>query len=278
MLTAGSIRERGRYVRLNEVEVWVLRPERITGGHFPAFDRVLNEEERARAMRFHFPEDRLSYICAHALTRCALEAASGTSARDFNFRIGRHGKPEIDEEPERGRLRFNLSHSRGLVCCAVTRERDVGIDVERISSNTDIDGLARQVFAADEVAYLGRLEGCARRDAFFAIWTLKEAYTKAVGRGLSLPLDGFSVCLDPLSLVIGQSLLGDPEAGNGADWHVRLARPIPGYRLAVAVRAGRSGRVSYRFREITPDALAALCCAPKNSTERPSSPALCRYR
>ncbi len=245
----------------------------VGGGHLPAFRSVLNAEERARAGCFHFPEDQRSYICAHALTRCVLEAVSGTPARDFNFRVGHYGKPEIDEYPEQARLRFNLSHSRGLVCCAVSRERDVGIDVEWVGRDTDIDGLARKVFAADEVAYLGRLEGCARRDAFFAIWTLKEAYTKAVGRGLSIPLDGFSVCLDSLSLVIGQSLLDDPDAGNGADWQVRLAPPIPGYKLAVAVRAGRSGRMVYRFREVTPDALAALCCVPKGTGRTGFEPA-----
>lgn len=240
------------------------RPDLIVSGHLQSFGRVLNDEERVRAERFHFSEDRRSYACAHALTRCALEAASGIPARDINFRTGHYGKPEIDGGtdkggPEKGRLRFNLSHSRGLVCCAVTRGRDVGVDVERVARDADIDGLARQVFAADEAAYLRQLEGCARRDAFFAIWTLKEAYTKAVGRGLSIPLDGFSVRLDPPSLVIGPSLLGDPKAGKGEDWQVRLAGPVAGHVLAVAVRAGPSGGVLYRFREVTPDALAALC-------------------
>lgn len=235
----------------------------VVAGHLSAFGRVLNDEERARAGRFHFPEDRRSYVCAHALTRCALAAASGTPAPDFTFRVGLFGKPEIDEDAQKDGVRFNLSHARGLVCCAVTREKDVGIDVEQVTRDADIDGLAHQVFAADEVACLRRLEGSARRDAFFAIWTVKEAYTKAVGRGLSLPLDGFSVCLDPLSLVIGQLLLGDPEAGKGEDWQVRLSQPIPGYTLAVAVRTGPSGKVVYRFREVTPDALAALCCEPE---------------
>lgn len=247
----------------DEVVIWVSRPDLVVGGHLSAFGRVLNDEERAKAMRFHFPEDRRSYVCAHALTRCALEAASGTPAQDFTFRIDRYGKPEISEELEQGRLRFNLSHSRGLVCCAITWQRDVGIDVERVTRNADIDGLAGQVFAVDELAFLRQLEDCARRDAFFAIWTVKEAYTKAVGRGLSIPLDGFSVCLDPPSLVIGQSLLGDPEAGKGEDWQVRLSQPIPGYTFAVAVRAGPSRRVLFRFHEVTPDALAAQCCEPK---------------
>ena len=232
----------------------------IFGEHLQAFGRVLNDEERARAGRFHFPEDRRSYICAHALTRCALEAVSGIPARDFAFRIGRYGKPELAEEPEQGRLRFNLSHSRGLVCCAVTRELDVGIDVEGSVRDVDVDGLAEQVFSADEVACLQQLVGCARREAFFAIWTLKEAYIKAVGRGLSIPLDAFSVCLDPPSLMIGAPLSGDPEAGSGEDWDVRLIRPVSAYTLAVVVRARLSRRLRYRFREVTPDTLAALCC------------------
>ncbi|MEO9902234.1 4'-phosphopantetheinyl transferase superfamily protein [Nisaea sp.] len=256
-------------MRANEVEIWWLRPDLIVGGHLQSFDLVLNDEERIRARRFHFADDRRSYICAHALTRCALEAVSGISARDFVFRIGRHGKPEVDAEPEQGRLRFNLSHSRGLVCCAVTWELDIGIDVEGDVRDVDVGDLAAQVFAPDEVACLQRFTGRAHREAFFAMWTVKEAYTKAVGRGLSIPLDAFSVCLNPPSLMIGASLSADPEAGDGEGWSVRLARPVPGYTLAVVARGGSSGALRYRFREVTPDALAALCRVRKSPARMP---------
>ena len=262
MAAAGLIRYRGRQMQVDEVRVWVLRPDLASAGHLSAFGRVLNEEESARAGRFHFLEDQRSFICAHALTRCALADISGIAARDFDFRIERFGKPELETQPARGRLRFNLSHSRGLVCCAITQERDVGIDVERGARDLDLECLARQVLTEEELAVLAQLKGHVRRDAFLSIWTVKEAYIKAVGAGLSIPLNSFSVRLDPLSLVIGRSLRCDPTAGTDADWNIRLARPRAGYRSAVAVRTGAAGRAIYRFSEVVPDALAVLCCAP----------------
>ena len=250
-------------MRVDDVRVWVLRPDLARAGHLSAFGRVLNEEERARAGRFHFLEDKKSYVCAHALTRCALADILGIAARNIDFRIERFGKPELETQPAQGRLRFNLSHSRGLVCCAITQERDVGIDVEGGARDLDIECLARQVLAEEELAILQQLKGHARRDAFLSIWTVKEAYIKAVGAGLSIPLNGFSVRLDPVSLVIGPSFRCDLTVGTGADWNIRLARPRAGYRLAVAVRTGATGLAKYRFSEITPDELAVLSGAPR---------------
>jgi 4'-phosphopantetheinyl transferase len=246
----------------DEVLVWFFRPDIVEDRHLAAFGQVLDDAERARAGRFHFPADSRSYRCAHALGRCVLQAATGVQARDIRFRDNAHGKPELDGEPGVSGLRFNLSHTRGLVCCGITRNRDLGVDVECVSRDVDIDDLARRVFAPEEVVSLQGLGEEARCEAFYSIWVLKEAYTKAVGRGLSIPLDGFSIRLDPPCIEIGALLRGDPDAGSTDEWDVRLMHPVPGYVLAAAVRAAPGDGMLYRFCEMTPDALASLCGDP----------------
>lgn len=248
-------------MELDEISVWFARPEMASADEFLQFNRVLDETERSRAGRFHFSEDRRAYVCAHALARCALEQISGVPARALRFRLGAYGKPDVSGFRDENRPRFNLSHTRGLVACAVARNRDLGVDVEQVSPDVDIDALAHQVFAADEVAYLQCLERHARRHAFFGIWTVKEAYIKAVGKGLSIPLQSFSVSLAERSLAIGDELHCDPDAGGSEDWNVLVSQPLPNHALSVVVRTGAAGAVRYKLREIEPEALSAMCCA-----------------
>ena len=164
---------------------------------------TLDAGERTRADRFYFRADRETYIAAHALTCALLAHVDRLPAEAWRFITAPGGRPEIAPDLNRSRLRFSLSHTRGLVACAVGIDHDLGVDVEaaqdRIANELD---LAARFFAPGEVALLRGAAEDQRRDAFLRIWTLKEAYIKATGQGLACPLDSFAFSLDPISLHI----------------------------------------------------------------------------
>src|SRR5262249_28670043 len=148
------------------------------------------------------------------------------------FAADTHGKPFVQAPTTPPPLRFNLSHTDGLVACVVARGLDVGVDVEDVGRRCDVLGLARSCFAADEVAHLERLPAAARPDAFFDFWTLKEAYVKARGLGLALPLKEFAFELRD----DGQARARFTSAGEDpAHWQFARLRPTVRHRLAVAV-------------------------------------------
>lgn len=157
---------------------------------------LLSAVERKQHDRFRFDDDRHTYLVAHALVRTTLGAMIGAAPESLEFEIGEHGKPEL-KQTALGDVRFNLSHTRGLVACGVTRTDDIGIDVEQIERKLEIDTLAGSVLSEDEQASLVPLVGSARRERFFRHWTLKEAYVKATGRGITLPLRSLHVELAP---------------------------------------------------------------------------------
>jgi 4'-phosphopantetheinyl transferase len=203
---------------------------------------LLSDEEQARAQRFRFVEDQQTYLLAHALTRSLLAELCGVAPRALRFENGAHGRPELAWPERTPPLRFNLSHTRGLVACAVALEHDVGVDVEHADRRVDIDQLARSVFSDAERAALARLEGDARRARFFELWTLKEAYIKAVGKGLALRLQAISLELDALPvprIAFAAPVEDDPQA-----WSLHVERPGPGHTLAVALRVSEPLRLS----------------------------------
>jgi 4'-phosphopantetheinyl transferase len=147
---------------------------------------LLSPEERARGDRYLFPRNRHEHLVAHALKRQALSRfAPSVDPRDWRFVAGEHGKPSIVEPA--CRLRFNLSHTDGLVACLVALEAEVGVDVEQTARRSDTVGIADRFFAVPEVEALRALPESAQRARFFEYWTLKEAYIKARGMGLALP-------------------------------------------------------------------------------------------
>jgi 4'-phosphopantetheinyl transferase len=158
---------------------------------------LLSEAERARQARFRFARDQDSYLLAHALVRGTLAALLGEDARALQFEDGEHGRPELVTPQTTPRVRFNLSHTEGLVACAFALEHDVGVDVEHVDRRVEIAELSKSVFSPSErERLLGRADEHARRQRFFELWTLKEAYIKAVGKGLALPLRAISFELD----------------------------------------------------------------------------------
>jgi 4'-phosphopantetheinyl transferase len=202
----------------------------------PSIERclqLLSADERERYQRFHFEHDRHSYLAAHALTRAVLAPLAGLPPPDLQFEAGAHGRPELCQPASGPRLRFNLSHTRGLVACAVALGHAIGVDVEHVERRADIDQLAPAVFSQRERAELAELASDAKRERFFRLWTLKEAYIKAVGKGLSLPLRSITLELpggEPPRLHFAAPLRDD-----GAQWWLNVHAPGPSHVLAIAL-------------------------------------------
>jgi 4'-phosphopantetheinyl transferase len=153
----------------------------------------LSEKEQTRASRFHFPEDSDRYILTRGMLRDILLRYQTLVATPLCISVRPTGQPYLLHSPDGPGLRFNLSHSRSLVLFAITLDRKVGIDVEPVSNGTDWQTIASRFFSALECQYLLALPTPEREQAFLSLWTRKEAYVKAKGEGLSIPLDSFSI-------------------------------------------------------------------------------------
>lgn len=156
---------------------------------------LLSADELARADRFHFAEHRRRFASGRATLRRLLGRYLDQPPQTIPFAVNAHGKPALAAAPID--LRFNLSHSRDMALAAFTLGRAIGIDVEYLDPQIDIDSLSRHAFSRHEQQALFALPPADQRAGFFACWTRKEAYVKARGQGLTIPLAEFDVSVDP---------------------------------------------------------------------------------
>jgi 4'-phosphopantetheinyl transferase len=197
---------------------------------------LLDPSEQERAGRFMHDRDRWAFATAHALLRSMLARLHGRAPLAWEFVASSHGKPELAvADPERT-IRFNISHTRDLVACLVTKsavpaETLVGVDVETRERASDLDRLAERFFHPAEVAELRALPADQRPPAFFRLWTLKEAVVKALGQGISLGFDSFRCRSDPVGLEAPALPFGPPEA-----WHLAVEPAGSLHTLAAAIR------------------------------------------
>ncbi|HEX4274406.1 MAG TPA: 4'-phosphopantetheinyl transferase superfamily protein [Bryobacteraceae bacterium] len=159
----------------------------------------LTDSERARANRFRFHRDRLAFVFGRALVRSTLSRNAPTPSGGWIFETNTYGKPAAFAPSRTEALRFNISHSSGLLAAAFARGRHVGIDIEPLNREAHLH-IARDAFAPAEISFLNSLPTDRRSAAFFHLWTLKEAYVKARGMGLSIPLTAFAFSFDPTSI------------------------------------------------------------------------------
>jgi 4'-phosphopantetheinyl transferase len=202
---------------------------------------ILNPEEQERAARFKFPEPRNQFVISRAMLRQMLGRYLHIEARQVRFRTTTNGKPELaltsgmDND-----LRFNLSHTAGAAAMAITRGRQVGIDVERIRLDTNAMELAERFFSPAEVEWLRSKPASEQLPAFFTCWTGKEAYIKAHGEGLSMPLSSFAVL--PTTGTDSKLQLKVYEGTEEPRWFICQLALGTGLRAALAVE-GESCRV-----------------------------------
>jgi 4'-phosphopantetheinyl transferase len=208
----------------------------------PSLRAVLSADEHAREQRYRMPGDRERFVVGRGLARHLLGQLLALSPSDVAFDVEPHGRPTLASAHRRD-LGFNVSHTPGLVAVAVSATRELGIDVEDTARalTHDIPG---RFFTPAEVRELHTHPPDAQASVFFDVWTLKEAYIKARGLGLAIPLDQFSFHLAPPQPPV---LTLDPRQPDTADgWQFHLASPTTRHRLALAVRGHRATTLTVR--------------------------------
>lgn len=208
----------------DEVHLWYstripcLPKPRTTGG--PAeLEAYLGAEEKTRADRLRFQEHRQQFVKSHAMLRTLIAGYSGMKPSEVSFIYGSHGKPGLSGNMP---LTFNLSHAGEVVVCAFARDRQIGVDVERVRANFNVEEIGERFFSAAERDTLRRLPAGEKHDGFFRFWTRKEAYIKARGEGLSHPLHQFDVCLGGSGNLLIHTRPDADEASRWVIWDVAV--------------------------------------------------------
>jgi 4'-phosphopantetheinyl transferase len=208
--------------------VWLDQPTENLAG----LTAVLSADEQQRASRFLRVGDRARFVACRAALRWILGRYGARPAESCRFDYGPYGKPRLLDPPEGAALQFNVSHSGGLALVAIARDRPVGVDLEQLHPDVDIQGVGRMVFSVAEQDALQSFPEQQRLAAFFDFWTRKESYLKAIGRGFS----GLSQQVTVTSAMGAEgSVLEGAAEGPSRRWFVANFSPAPGYTAAVAV-------------------------------------------
>lgn len=211
-----------------EVHLWPV-PLEVTDAAQPGLERLLSDQERERARGYVFQRDRRRFIAGRAMLRIVLARYLGLPADEIEFRQGPNGKPFLSNRWARG-LEFNLSKSHGLALIAICVGEEVGVDLELVRDIKDATGIVQRFFCPEEIAQWAALDPAQRTRAFFDCWTRKEAYVKAVGGGLQIPLNAFAVTFRP-----GETPTVRPH-GERSCWSIFDVCPSAAYAGALAIR------------------------------------------
>ena len=239
-----------RVLEANVARLHVTRLELLNKGHFDSYRSMANDEENARSDKFQFEKHRHEFLATRGLVRTVLGSYADEDPKRLRFAKGEWGKPSI-ASPDRAKgISFNLSNTDGMVVLMVTRDRDIGVDVERLDSTSDLDGVAARVFAPSELAALRRLPLEEQRERFFAYWTLKEAYIKARGMGLELPLEKFAFDLDADPKI--EIAFAPPIQDDFKVWQFGRMNLSPLHRAAWAIRRTNLEEIAIEVVETIP--------------------------
>jgi 4'-phosphopantetheinyl transferase len=197
------------------------------------FAHLLSTDERAKAGRFHFERDRRRYTVGRGFLRCLLGNYLDVEPQQLQFDYGPHGKPFLAGLSHPDALSFNLSHAHQFALYAVTCDRKIGIDLEYIRQVSEPEQIVERFFTAREIEAFYALEPSQRLDAFFRVWTFKEAYLKATGAGLSKPLNEIEIPVPPLQPV--KLSIDGGHAQPHTCWSLQELSVAPGYVAALAV-------------------------------------------
>lgn len=193
---------------------------------------LLSDDEKKRAVRFVRQSDRDAFILSHGCLRTILSRYLDKEAHDLVFETNEHGKPHLAQLQRTADIHFNLSHSGGLALVGICLNDEIGVDIERIRSLSNMEGMARKVFSAREQQEFQSLPEGIKPEGFFNAWTRKEALIKAWGRGFRHPLQSFSVALNPEA--VGETSVPDVVLEDESAWRVYSFLAAPGYFAAVA--------------------------------------------
>ena len=227
-----------------EVHLWLAKLDDYSADSLKV---TLAADELARSARFHFDKDRNHFIVARALLRKLLAAYLEIGAGEIQIAYAEKGKPSLADDG-RDSLKFNLAHSDGLVIFAFCWNREVGVDLEAIREDLADEEIAKRFFSQSEISSLMELPLELRKQAFFDCWTRKEAYIKARGEGLSIPLDEFDVSLRPGE--VAQLLRNRKHPDEVSRWSMKSVAVPAGYVAALVV-AGHDWRLkTFSLRQL----------------------------
>jgi 4'-phosphopantetheinyl transferase len=253
-METGLTSEGSLQLRTGRVDVWLASLSGVGSSQQVACLEYLSEPERAKWQRLVAPDPRLQYLVSRALVRATLSRYAGVPEHAWQFETNRYGRPHVSQPRAWRDIQFNLSNTIGLVVCAVSIGCEIGIDVENVARALDTEKLAPTVLAPSELADFRRAAPDDRRNRFFSYWTLKEAYMKARGMGLSLPLDAFWFDLggpSPLLRVTDRC----PDVPER--WRFHQHAPTSDHKMAVAVAGPQPSEPSVDLHWVTPGSPSA---------------------
>jgi len=199
-------------------------------------DQTLSIDERSKAGRFHFEEHRRRFIARHGILRLILGCYLSVEPSAIRFCYEKNGKPRLQNAFGKTDIQFNLSHSGGLALYVFTRDHEVGVDLERIRDFPEMERIVEQFFSVKERVVFGALPISEKKETFFSWWTRKEAFMKAIGDGLSYPLDTFDVSVAPGKPAELLRILGG--AKEASRWSIGKVRPAEEFAGAFVVEGG----------------------------------------
>ena len=221
---------------------WQMRPDLLRAPNVrDAWLARLPREEREQYERFLTDEMRERYLAARVLCRTTLSRYTGVDPSEWRFGENAHGKPMVLHPERFTELRFNLTHTNGLLICIVTRAGEVGVDAEDTSQPVDVALVAKHFLSSGEAARLANLPARERRRRFFEQWVLKEAYVKAIGIGLADAGE---------RLTVARREDGLPESTGGCEFSVYRPSSDRVAAAAVLARRGRAS-ISFQWRTVT---------------------------
>lgn len=234
----------------DQIDLWCVRWDTALASQWEdEYRAVLPAEETAACDRFVFESGRHQCLISRVLVRTALSAYTDVLPESWRFSANQFGKPHI-AHPADCPLRFNLSHTSALIVCAVSQGWELGVDVEDVRRRVADESIARHYFASDEIESLLAVPTGERPARFLEFWTLKEAFLKAHGAGLAIPLKSFS-----FSLAADQSpqiQFHDPSLGAACRWQFLALRFDDRYQMALAVQRPAESPMTVHWIDTVP--------------------------
>lgn len=211
---------------------------------------LLSAAEHAQTEHFQFPADRMTYLVTRALVRVVLSKYAALSPPEWRFEKNAYGRPQVARDCVPDPIHFSISHTRELVICAVATTEEIGVDTESLGRQDISLELAERYFAASEIDAIKALPGQDQHRRILEHWTLKEAYIKARGQGMHLPIDGvaFAFGAGPHLSAVFDNSMGDTPTG----WQFGHLAPINHHLVAYAVRPASDRPVRFEVMEEAP--------------------------
>ena len=235
-----------------EVHLWLTFPQQIHQTDLiRQYHAIMNPEEKKQQARFHFEKHRHQYLLTRATIRTLLSRYHPTIPPEgWRFKKNEYGRPYLDHGDDTPQFLFNLTHTEGLIVCAIVKGREIGVDAEDIQRGGDLVPIADRFFSPSEVQDLHKLPESEHIERFFDYWTLKESYIKARGMGLSIPLEQFSFHFggSPDIRVTVDPAQNDPPG----KWQFRQWRIGDRYKIALCLEKITGQTPLVKIRELIP--------------------------